>query len=53
MAGGSLGAVFGSEISKRFSSSFDELGIGLFSLSAVFFFFCNAIGNIYIVNFKK
>ena len=48
MAGGSLGAVFGSEISKRFSSSFDELGIGLFSLSAALFLFFAMLLAIYI-----
>lgn len=34
MAGGSLGALFGSEISKRFASSFNDFGIELFCLSA-------------------
>ena len=34
MAGGSLGAIFGSEISKRFSNSFDEYGLEFFTLSA-------------------
>ncbi len=34
MAGGSIGALFGSEISKRFSTSFNELGLELFTLSA-------------------
>ena len=49
MAGGSLGAVFGSEISKRFSSSFDELGIGLFSLSSALFLFLAMLLAIYIL----
>jgi AAA family ATP:ADP antiporter len=34
MAGGSLGALFGSEISKRFASSFNDFGLELFCLSA-------------------
>ena len=53
MAGGSLGAVFGSEISKRFSSSFDELGIGLFSLSAALFLFFAMLLAIYILSISK
>ena len=39
MAGGSLGAIFGSEISKRFSNSFDEYGLEFFTLSAAIFLF--------------
>jgi AAA family ATP:ADP antiporter len=39
MAGGSLGALFGSEISKRFSSTFNDSGLILFSISAAFFCF--------------
>ncbi len=39
MAGGSLGAIFGSEISKRFSNSFDEYGIEFFTLSAAILLF--------------
>ena len=40
MAGGSLGALFGSEISKNFSSSFDNQGIELFSItSSILLFF--------------
>ena len=53
MAGGSLGAVFGSEISKRFSSSFDEIGIGLFSLSAALFLFFAMLLAIYILSISK
>jgi len=53
MAGGSLGAVFGSEISKRFSSSFDELGIGLFSLSSALFLFLAMLLAIYILSISK
>ena len=39
MAGGSLGAIFGSGISKRFSSSFDEYGLVFFTLSAAILLF--------------
>mgnify|MGYP001174955059 CR=1 FL=1 len=39
MAGGSLGALFGSEISKRFSDSFDEFGLEFFTLSAAILLF--------------
>ena len=39
MAGGSLGAIFGSEISKRFSNSFDEYGLEFFTLSAAILLF--------------
>ena len=38
MAGGSLGALFGSEISKRFSNSFNDFGLEFFSI-----IFCNII----------
>ncbi len=54
MAGGSLGAMFGSEISKRFSSSFNEFGIELFSLSAALFLFLGMILALYMISiFKK
>ena len=48
MAGGSLGALFGSEISRDFfKSSFNEYGLELFSLSSIFaIIFCDAIGDI-------
>ena len=39
MAGGSLGAIFGSEISKRFSNSFDVYGLEFFTLSAAILLF--------------
>ena len=50
MAGGSLGAVFGSEISKRFSSSFNELGLELFSISAALFLFLAMLLAIYMLS---
>ena len=39
MAGGSLGAIFGSEMSKRFSNSFDVYGLEFFTLSAAILLF--------------
>ena len=53
MAGGSLGAMFGSEVSKRFSSSFDEFGLELFSLSAALFLFCAMLLAIYILTVSR
>ena len=53
MAGGSLGAMFGSEISKRFSSSFDELGLELFSVSAALFLFLAMILALYMLSISK
>ena len=50
MAGGSLGAVFGSEISKRFSSSFNEFGLELFSISAALFLFLAMLLAIYMLS---
>ena len=50
MAGGSLGALFGSEISKRFANSFNELGLELFSLSAASFLFLAMLLAIYMVS---
>ena len=53
MAGGSLGAMFGSEVSKRFSSSFNEFGLELFSLSAALFLFCAMLLAIYILTASR
>ena len=53
MAGGSLGAMFGSEVSKRFSSSFNEFGLELFSLSAALFLFCAMLLAIYILTVSR
>ena len=39
MAGGSLGALFGSEVSKRFSNSFSSFGLEFFSLSSAILLF--------------
>ena len=54
MAGGSIGAMFGSEISKRFSSSFNELGLELFTLSAaLLLFFAMLLGLYMLSKFQK
>ena len=54
MAGGSIGAMFGSEISKRFSSSFNELGLELFTLSAALLLFFAMLLAIYMLSkFQK
>ena len=53
MAGGSLGALFGSEISKRFSNSFDEFGLELFSLSASFFLFLAMLLAVYMLSIPR
>ena len=45
MAGGSLGAIFGSEISKRFSNSFDEYGLEFFTLSAAILLFASVMSS--------
>ena len=53
MAGGSLGAIFGSEVSKRFSVSFDELGLELFSLSAALFLFLAMLLALYMLSISN
>ena len=53
MAGGSLGALFGSEISKRFSNSFNEYGLELFSLSSALFLFFAMLLAIFISSQSK
>ena len=53
MAGGSLGALFGSEISKRFSDSFNEFGIELFGLSASFFLFLAMMLAVYMLSISR
>lgn len=50
MAGGSVGALFGSEISKRFSTSFNELGLELFTLSAAFLLFLAMLLALYMLS---
>ena len=53
MAGGSLGALFGSEISKRFSSTFNDSGLILFSISAAFFLFLAMLLSAVLVTISK
>ena len=50
MAGGSLGAIFGSEISVRLSESFTNSGLEFFVLSASILLFCAMVMAIYIAN---
>ena len=49
-AGGSMGAFFGSEISKRFAYSFEEFGLEFFSLSAAILLFLAMLVAIFIIN---
>lgn len=53
MAGGSLGALFGSEISKRFSSTFNDSGLILFSISAAFFLFLAMLLSAVLITISK
>jgi len=53
MAGGSLGAIFGSEISVRLSESFTNSGLEFFVLSASILLFCAMVIAIYISNSNK
>ena len=53
MAGGSLGAIFGSEISVRLSESFTNSGLEFFVLSASILLFCAMVIAIYIANSNK
>jgi len=53
MAGGSLGALFGSEISKRFSSTFNDSGLVLFSISAAFFLFLAMLLSAILITISK
>jgi AAA family ATP:ADP antiporter len=50
MAGGSLGAIFGSEISVRLSESFTNLGLELFAFSSAALLFLAILLARYIVN---
>ncbi|MDB2704820.1 hypothetical protein N9Z21_05380 [Gammaproteobacteria bacterium] len=53
MAGGSVGAIFGSEISVRLSESFTNLGLELFSLSSSILLLTAIILARYIVNLNN
>ncbi len=50
MAGGSLGAIFGSEISVRLSESYTQYGLELFALASSLLLFFAIILAIYLVN---
>ena len=50
MAGGSLGAIFGSEVSARLSSSFSYLGLELFAFCAALLLFLGILVARHIVN---
>ena len=52
-AGGSIGAFFGSEISKRFAYSFEEFGLEFFSLSAAILLFLAMLVAIFIINISS
>ena len=53
MAGGSLGALFGSEISKRFSNSFNDFGLEFFSMSSAILLFLAMLLAIFITSKSK
>jgi AAA family ATP:ADP antiporter len=50
MAGGSLGAIFGSEISVRLSNSFVSYGLELFVLSSAVLLFLSILVAVFIAN---
>jgi AAA family ATP:ADP antiporter len=53
MAGGSLGAIFGSEISVRLSESYTQYGIELFALASSLLLFFAIILATYLVNLNN
>ena len=53
MAGGSLGAIFGSEISVRLSESYTQYGLELFALASSLLLFFAIILAIYLVNLNN
>ena len=53
MAGGSIGAIFGSEISVRLSESFTNFGLELFAFSSSILLFTAILLARYIVNFNN
>ena len=53
MAGGSLGAIFGSEISVRLSESYTQYGLELFALASSSLLFFAIILAIYLVNINN
>ena len=53
MAGGSLGAIFGSELSVRLSESYTNYGLELFAFASSLLLFFAIIVAIYLVNLNK
>ena len=53
MAGGSLGAIFGSEISVRLSESYTNYGLELFAFASCLLLFLAIIVAIYLVNLNN
>ena len=53
MAGGSIGALVGSEISKRFASSFTENGLEFFSISAIILLFAALCVGLMLINYTN
>ena len=53
MAGGSIGALFGSAISKRFSDSFNEFGLEFFSMFSAVLLFLAMLLAIFITSKSK
>jgi len=53
MAGGSIGALFGSAISKRFSNSFNEFGLEFFSMFSAVLLFLAMLLAIFITSKSK
>ena len=50
MAGGSIGAFVGSEISKRFSTSFNDYGLEFFSISAIILLFFGLCVGLFLIS---
>ena len=50
MAGGSIGALVGSEISKRFANSFTDSGLEFFSISAIALLFAGLCIGLLLIN---
>ena len=50
MAGGSIGALIGSEISKRFSTSFNDYGLEFFSISAIILLFFGLCVGLFLIS---
>ena len=53
MAGGSIGALVGSEISKRFANSFTDSGLEFFSISAITLLFAGLCAGLLLINYTN